>query len=242
MSHWVSRSTPSPHDPNAALHTPHWLDAAASAFGLCEPSPPGAVRPQVGAGRPMVSRPRWGREARGGDTARAGVRSRGCPRGGVPGATVSITTRRLHEVRFKTRGSDLPTERDFDEPSWDAMLPIQLRVAAAKHEHTQTTTLESTERSTPQRLAGLFPIPHRPFARDTTLTLAAPAAVPSRERLRGQFQRPQQHPCRAAHSGDAPCVAATTTTTATTAHAAARGSRLTSAAALVCGYLHRPPP
>ena len=53
------------------------------AFGLREPSPGGDVRPQVGAGRPMVSRPRWGREARGGDSA--GRREvPGVPEGGGP--------------------------------------------------------------------------------------------------------------------------------------------------------------
>ena len=55
------------HQPNfGKCLLPYFTPSCSMAFGLCEPSPGGDVRPQVGAGRPMVSRPRWGREARGG--------------------------------------------------------------------------------------------------------------------------------------------------------------------------------
>ena len=82
------------HQPNfGKCLLPYFTPSCSMAFGLCEPSPGGAVRPQVGAGRPMVGRPRWGREARGGDSSgrREVPGPRGRPRGGVPGATVSPT-------------------------------------------------------------------------------------------------------------------------------------------------------
>ena len=97
------------------------------AFGLCEPSPGGAVRPQVGAGRPMVSRPRWGREARGGDSP--GRREvPGVPEGGDPRGYRGVHTKLRGAQHYEDEGKGttreagwLGTSVSLLGPSWPAV-------------------------------------------------------------------------------------------------------------------------